>query len=63
MLSLASTTVAVEVFVSCDSMRVDADVKNSFFVRDRGCLSREAFLYLREGTGHANRFVTSPDTT
>ena len=63
MLSLASTTGAVEVhsldystvlFVSFDSMRVDGDVKNFFLETDQ---------YLREGTGHANRFVTPPDTT
>ena len=61
MLSLTSTKETVKVhsldystvlFVSFDSMRVDADVKN-FFSRDRPV----------KGTGHANRFVTQPDTT
>jgi len=39
---------------------VEATIDN--FSLDRGCLSRGAFLYLGEGTGHANRVGTPPDT-
>ena len=48
------------VFVSCDSVPVDAEVN---FFRDRGCFSRGAFLYFGEGTGHRNRVRIPPDTT
>ena len=71
MISLVSTTRVVEVdslgdstvvFVSCDSMRVDAD-ENNFFFRGRGCLSGGAFRFLGEGTDQANRAGTLPHTT
>ena len=43
------------VFVSCDSVRVDAKSTSSFETRG-------AFLYFGEGTGHVNRVGTPPDT-
>ena len=43
------------VFVSSDSVRVDAKSTSSF---ERGCFSRGAFLYFGEGTGHLNRAGT-----
>ena len=50
------------VFVSCDSVRVDANA-NNFFLWDRGYLSRRAFLWLGEVVGHESRIGTPPNTT
>ena len=49
-------------FVQFSQSKVLEEV-NNFFFWDKGCLSRVAFLYPREGTWACNRVGTPPDIT